>query len=141
MEKFAIRVHDRGLTYQADLSFPASPTAARNCADRAIRNPELSSPEDHPGTPSRLRPWSQLVRGGGRGPTLPAFHAAPRSKDSETFGGGCQDSCRVSGARSGFKTTDPTGRQLRVAPLHRSGLARRMRSYSSWRLARTVRSC
>src|SRR5438552_4033505 len=60
--------------------------------------------------------------------------------------GECQGCCRVShaaarcGARSGLSTTNPTGNQLRVEPLQRSGLARRARWYSSWRLARTAPS-
>src|SRR5438874_9704500 len=60
--------------------------------------------------------------------------------------GECQGCCRVGhaaagcGARSGLSTTSPTGNQLRVEPLQRSGLARRARWYSSWRLARTASS-
>ena len=42
--------------------------------------------------------------------------------------GECQDSCRASGAHSGLRITDATGDPLRVAPLQRSGLARRIRS-------------
>ena len=61
--------------------------------------------------------------------------------------GECQDCCRVShaatccGARSGLSTASPTGNQFLVEPVQRSGFARRARSYSSCRLARTAPSC